>query len=188
MAKKSISDNNLQDSIQDSEGNVDQIRQILFGGQMRDYEQRFDAIEKRLSQSIERASASIDTKLEKLSENMQSEVEKINEQMKKEREERASDGKESRTEAQGLRDHMESGFVELEMQLANEIKELRNTLLDQNEELATQIKASREAVTKELQRETGELTDTKLARKDMAALLSDIASRLNNDSDSVSAS
>ena len=35
------------------DGNVDKIREILFGGQMRDYEQRFADLETRLTKNIE---------------------------------------------------------------------------------------------------------------------------------------
>ena len=37
-----------------NEGNVDQIRDILFGGQMRDYERRFEELEERMKRETER--------------------------------------------------------------------------------------------------------------------------------------
>ena len=39
------------------EGNVDQIRDILFGGQMRDYDRRFDELDERSKREAERARA-----------------------------------------------------------------------------------------------------------------------------------
>jgi len=185
MAKKP-ENNSIEDSIENSDGNVEQIREILFGGQMRDYEKRFEAIEKRLAQSIDRATASLDAKLEKLSNTVQSEVEKINDQMSAERKERASEGKDARAEFQDLRNQMDSSFVELETQLATEIKELRNALLDQQDALGAEIKAARDTASEDLKHETAQLTDSKVARKEMAALLSDIASRLTDESESSS--
>ena len=184
MVKKSESSGDLEDTIQNSDGNVDQIRQILFGGQMRDYEKRFDAIERRLSQSIDKATSALEKKLQKLSETIQSEVEKINEQMNAEQKERATDGEQSRAEVRDLRNHMDSSFEEIEAQLATEIGNLCTSLLDQKDALSSEIQASRDAAAEELKQEAGQLGDTKLARQEMAVLLSEIASRLTDESDS----
>ncbi len=42
------------------DGNVDKIREILFGGQMRDYEQRFADLETRLTKNIELISSNFE--------------------------------------------------------------------------------------------------------------------------------
>ena len=81
-----------------------------------------------------------------------------------------------------MRDQLESGFAEVEMHLAKEVKELRNALLDQNDELATQLEATRSSLTESLKSETDNLSDTKLNRRDMAMLLTDIASRIDSES------
>ena len=52
MAKKQTRKQSAT-AVDDMDGNVDKIRDILFGGQMRDYEQRFADLEKRLSNTIE---------------------------------------------------------------------------------------------------------------------------------------
>ena len=49
---------------EDVEGNVDQIREILFGGQMRDYDSRFDDLENQLVQRMERMSSEFEKRIE----------------------------------------------------------------------------------------------------------------------------
>ena len=81
------------DAIEDAEGNVDKIRQILFGGQMRDYEQRFEAMETRITQNLDRVSRELEQRLERLNTYTRREVDKLGEQIKAEKKDRTADGK-----------------------------------------------------------------------------------------------
>ena len=182
MAKKPISKNRpIDDSTQEAEGNVDKIRQILFGGQMRDYEQRFDAMEKRITQNVDRVSREIERRLERLDTYTRREVDKLTAQIKDERRDRISDGKTAGTELKDLIEQVENWFAEVDEQLASEAKELRKALLDQGNDLSTQIRATHEQISAELQKEADELSDKKLGREDMAALLTEVALRLSGD-------
>ena len=78
-------------------------------------------------------------------------------------------------------DEVEAWFAEVDEQLANESRELRSALHDQGEELAAQILEARGQLQDSLQKEASELKDEKLAREDMAALLTEVAMRLNKD-------
>lgn len=183
MASKQSSENeSISDLTQDAEGNVDKIRQILFGGQMRDYEQRFDAMEKRITQNIERVSNKLEGQLEQLAAHTQSEVDKLTEQVKAERKDRISEGKEAGSALLDLKGQMEGGFAEIDEQLVSEAKELRLALVDQSDELSTLIRATHDQVSTDLQKEADGLADAKLGREDMAALLTELALRLSNDS------
>ena len=168
-------------SAEDIEGNVDKIRQILFGGQMRDYEQRFDAMEKRLTQNVERVSREFERRLEKLDTYTRREVDKLGDQLKTERKDRTIDDKKAAGELQNLVEQVETWFAEVDEQLASEAKGLRKALLDQSEELSTYVQETYDQMTAELQKEADELADKKLAREDLAALLTEAATRLKKD-------
>ena len=169
------------DAIEDAEGNVDKIRQILFGGQMRDYEQRFEAMETRITQNLDRVSRELEQRLERLNTYTRREVDKLGEQIKAEKKDRTADGKKAGADIQNLIEQVESWFAEVDEQLASEGKELRQELLDQSNELSTQIRATHDQVSAELQKEADELADKKLDREDMAALLTEVAMRLGKD-------
>ena len=66
MARKQDKKQDSEGSTDGLEGNVDQIRQILFGGQMRDYEKRFAAMEKHLTKSIEQLARSVEKRIDRL--------------------------------------------------------------------------------------------------------------------------
>lgn len=170
-----------EETAEDVEGNVDKIRQILFGGQMRDYEKRFDAMEKRLTQSIERVSRDIERRLERVDTFARREVEKLAEQLKSEKRDRVADSKKGSGELQSLIDQVETWFAEVDEQMAKDAKNIRLEIIDQSELLAAQIRDNHEQLTASLQQEADELADKKLARDDMASLLSEFAMRLSKD-------
>lgn len=168
-------------TVDDVDGNVDKIRDILFGSQMRDFEQRLEVTEKRLVEAIERTAKDMERRIDRLDKYARREVDKLSEQIKEERKTRVAEGKSSAGELSGLAEQVESWFAEVDEQLANESRELRNALHDQGEELTAQIREARGQLQDSLQKETSELKDDKLAREDMAALLTEVAMRLNKD-------
>ena len=72
-------------SAENADGNVEQIREILFGGQMRDYERRFADLEERLTRNVEQISQRFENRLEQLDAFAKRELEKFSELMQQER-------------------------------------------------------------------------------------------------------
>ena len=180
MAKKQTQNPDAL-SADNVDGNVDKIREILFGGQMRDYEQRFADLETRLTKNIEHISSSFDKRLERLNTYAKREVEKLNEKLKDERKARRDDNKEG---SQGLKElsvQVESWCAELEDQIGSEAHVLRALLQEQGDELSGVIRENHDLIAKSLATETQALGDSKLARDDMAALLTEVALRLKKD-------
>ena len=163
------------------DGNVDKIREILFGGQMRDYEGRFADLEKRLSQRIDRMGAELEKRIERLNTYAKREVDKLGERLKTERKDRLADGKSGARDLKDFSQQVESWFGEVEDRLDVESKDLRNVLHDQSEELAALIAETRDHLNAALSSETRALDDAKLAREDLAGLLSEVAMRLKKD-------
>lgn len=166
---------------ENAEGNVDKIREILFGGQMRDYEQRFVDLEKRLTKNIELITSSFEKRLERLNTYTKREIEKLSEQIKDERKARRDDGKQGAREFKDLAQQVETWCVELEEQIGGEAHDLRSLLQEQSEELNGIIRDTHEQLSASLASETRTLADAKLARDDMAALLTEVALRLKKD-------
>lgn len=163
------------------EGNVDKIREILFGGQMRDYEGRFADLEKRLSERIDRMGVELEKRIERLNVYAKREVDKLSARLKDERKDRLADGKNGVRELKDFSQQVESWFGEVEDRLDVESKDLRNALHEQSEELAAVIAETREQLDTAISDETRELADAKLAREDLAGLLSEVALRLKKD-------
>lgn len=180
MAKKQVR-NQTGIPADNVDGNVDKIREILFGGQMRDYEQRFQDLENRLTRNIELMTSNFEKRVDRLDAFAKREIEKLVEQLKDERKARREDGKQGAKEYKELAQQVESWYAELEEQIGSETQDLRGTLQEQGEELAGMIHDTHEQLSKSLVTETRSLADDKLAREDMAALLTEVALRLKKD-------
>lgn len=165
----------------DVDGNVDKIRDILFGSQMRDYEQRLDVVEKRLVQNIERTARDMERRMERLDNYVRREVDKLTEQIRAERKDRTAEGKKGASDLNELADQVETWFAEVDEQLSQEAKDVRTSLHRQAEDLTVQIREVHNQVQASLQKETSELADVKVSREDMAALLTEVALRLTKD-------
>ena len=167
--------------VDEMDGNVDKIRDILFGGQMRDYDKRFADMEKRLSVHVERLSSDFEKRIERLNAYTKREVEKLSEQLKTERKDRIADDKQGSKDLKDLSQQVEAWFGEVEDQLESETKDLRNSLHDQNEDLSTLIRQTRDEINTALTEETRDLAEVKVGREDLAGLFAEVALRLKKD-------
>ena len=68
----------------DADRNVDQIRDILFGGQMRDYERRFQEFGQRLEAEMSRLRESQDKRLAQMDKRFDEQFEKLSRQLRQE--------------------------------------------------------------------------------------------------------
>ncbi len=108
-------------------------------------------------------------------------MEKLAEQVKDERKARREEGKQGSKELKTVADQVETWCAELEEQIGGEAQELRGLLQEQSEELSGMIQDTHEQLSKNLAAEARNLEDGKLAREDLAALLTEVALRLKKD-------
>jgi len=165
-------------SADNADGNVEQIREILFGGQMRDYEQRFASLEERLTRNVEQISQNFENRLEKLDQFANQEFGKFSELIAQERAAREQSRDQGSRDLEEASRKAETRFAELQESLAKEANDLQQQLKDHIEELSSMIHDTEEQLSKSLAAETQKLTDSSVRRDDLAALLNDIAQRL----------
>lgn len=180
MAKKQTRNQNPL-ATDNMDGNVDKIREILFGGQMRDYEQRFADLETRVTKNIELISNNFEKRMDRLDTFSKRELDKLSQQVKDERKARREEGKQGSKELKDLAQQLESWCAELEEQIGSETHELRGLLQEQGEELSGMVHDTHDQLSKSMAEETRSLADGKLAREDLAALLTEVALRLKKD-------
>ena len=168
-------------SAADADGNVDQIRDILFGGQMRDYERRFQDLAERVESESSRLRQDLDKRLALLEKRLDEQVEKLSKAQRQEVTDRtqAVDDLESRMlQAQrSLRSELQGGLQTLEAEVATRDERLR-------EELAAlrQLLAERAAeLSAQQARADQDVRADKVGRADLAALLTEVALRLKGE-------
>ncbi len=166
---------------EDLDGNVDKIREILFGGQMRDYEGRFADLEKRLTLQTDRMGKELEKRIERLNTYAKREIDKLSERIKTERKDRIADGKSGERELKDMSRQVEGWYTELEERLEADSQDLRNSMHEQSEDLSALIAETRKHLSDALADEKRSLDDAKLAREDLAELLSELSLRLTKD-------
>ncbi len=161
--------------------NVDQIRDILFGGQMRDYERRFVELTQRLEQEDTRLRAEMEKRFGALEKRLDESSEKLARQLRQEIGDRgkACDDLESRVQqaARTGRNEVNAALGELEAGLDAADERERKAIAD----LAAALqKASAESAAALLAART-ELRGDKVGREDLAALMTELALRLKGE-------
>jgi hypothetical protein len=166
-----------------SERNVDQIRDILFGGQMRDYERRFGEFDARLEQELARLRDAQDKRLAQIDKRIDDQLDKLGKLLRQEIQDRnrSLDDLESRLQqaARTSRGEVAASLDAHAAELAATDERLRGVLAD----IAKATHARAGETEGALARLAADLRDEKVGREDLAALLAEFALRLRGDFD-----
>lgn len=162
-------------------GNIDKIREILFGGNMREYDRRFSRVEEQLVKESLELREDTRKRFEALEAFVKAELAALSDRLQAEqrtREEAASGlwrGVHESSQA------LTTKLSEAQEQTARAQSELRQQILSQSKDLNDEMRRRQDEVTALIQREVADLNDGKTDRSSLATLLTEMAMRLNND-------
>ena len=163
--------------------NVNKIRDILFGGQMRDYDRRFAELDSRLAADVERLSKDLSARMDNLESYIARELATLTERLTQEKTERSADREASQEEIRELARQSTQQLSALDEQTASEARSIRAALLQQANEMSDMLRDARDALAAETKKQSQSLEDRKVAREELAAMLSEVALRLNGELD-----
>jgi molybdopterin converting factor small subunit len=162
-------------------GNLDKVRDLLFGGQMRDYDRKFARLEERLGKETAELREEVRRRLSALESYMKAEVESLSERLRAEQDGRAGADKDLGRELRDSAQQFDQKVSQLDDLVARNQRDLRQQLHAQHQELVDDIRQRVEEVLSRLAHEAQELRSDKTDRKALAALLTEMAMRLNGD-------
>jgi hypothetical protein len=184
-------------------GNIEKVRDILFGTQMRDYEKRFARMEDRVSKEVSNlrdetrkrfdaiesyAKREVESLIDRItveqnerSELVKRETELLSNRLKAEQNERIEAVKELSKELKEADRLLEKRITQLDDQLSKTSRELRQQLLDQSKELSEVIRIKYEDAMAALERVARELRVDKVDRSKLSELLMGMALHLTDD-------
>lgn len=161
--------------------NVDKIRDILFGAQMRDYDKRFARLEDRLIKDAEALREEMRKRLDALESYVKQEAEALGQRLKTEKSERGEAvkdlGRELRESAKGI----EKKIAQLDDDFNAGQGELRAKILEQFKALSTEIKESHKTLSAALNQEAQALRSDLTDRVALADLFSEVSMRLKRE-------
>ena len=161
--------------------NVDKIRDILFGSQMRDYEKRFTRLEDNVTKAVENLREDMAKRLDTLSGFVQQEVDSLSQRLKTEKGERTDGFKEISRELKDAAKGLEKKLGQLEESFADGQSELRSKILEHSKAVMNEIDKLRRETAAALDSEVEVLRNEKTDRAALADLFAEFSLRLKND-------
>ncbi len=161
-------------------GNIDKIRDILFGSNMRDYEQRFARLEEALKKESSDLRETTRRHLEALESFVHKELAALEVRLNTERDERSESHSRLAADLSSASSSIFRKIGEMENHEAQAKREIRNDLLQQSKELTDAIRAKGEELIALLERRAQELQHAKTDRAALAGLFNEVALRLTD--------
>lgn len=162
-------------------GNMDKIRDILFGNQAKDYEKRFDRMENRLAQEASELKQELLKRIDALEVYIKQEIKDINQRIKNESNERADALKTLQREFKDGLESLNKKLLNEEENLAKKSTELRDQILEQSKQLSAEILSKYDHASNNLRQTALQLEDAKVNRSDLSGFFLELAMRLSGD-------
>ena len=159
-------------------GNVDKIRDILFGTQMRDYDRRFAATEERLQREATHLREDLGRRMLATEQYLRSEIETLTTALKAEERDRVQGVREALDSIAALNRDLVGRLGALTDQTQQQQRELRGLLQELQRTLGDELARRHAEVSEALRREAADLRHAKADRATMAAMFAEFAERL----------
>ena len=162
-------------------GNLEKVRDILFGNQMREVDRRFARLEERIIKETRDLREDVKRRLDALEAHTNRETETLAGQIRQERTERLEGDVRFARELTDTVAAFERRSASIEEQQAKGQREIRQQMLEQQQRLSDELRDKMEEVLAVLARETHELRTDKTDRQALASLLKEMAMRLTGE-------
>lgn len=161
-------------------GNVDKIRDILFGAQMRAYDRRFSRLEETVERSLADLRSDVDGRLQALETFARSELVALDERLRAESAARTDESRRLTRELESTERALQGRLSELADRSGRAEQSLRQQLLDLTRSLRTELREQHGNLTRSLDDAVEGLTADKVDRGALAGLFTEIALRLDD--------
>jgi hypothetical protein len=177
----SQTDNESVNASTSEAGNVDKIREILFGGHMRDYDKRFARLEERLIRESTELREENRKAVDALETFVKKEIEALIGRLQNEQQSREGSIQSVTRELHETAKTLETRLAHFDNQTTSAHRDLREQILEQSKTLNEEMRRRHDDISSMLQREVSDLTHQKTDRAALSTLFTELAMRLNQD-------
>jgi hypothetical protein len=166
----------------DSSSNIDQLRDIIFGGQIREYERRFVRMEERIAKELADVREEVRHRCTALERYVGDEVESLTIDLRASQQSRTAEElrlSQSIVDAAKAAEERVAALSEL---VAKQHRELRAQLLEQTKTLTDDVHRRHADLLALVERDAAELRDGKADRTALSTLFMEVALRLRGES------
>ena len=160
---------------------IDKVRDILFGGQVREFDRRFSRLEERLLKETNDLKEHLKARLDALEKFTKKETESLAAKIKSEHDDRAEAHSTIARELKDTAKSLEKRTSALDDHQTKSQRELRQQILDQGQRLSEELRKRVDDVLARVASEAKQLRSDKADRATVAALLTEMALRLTGD-------
>lgn len=165
-------------------GNLDRVRDILFGSHMRNYEKRFSHLESRLVKEYADLRNDVKNRLDFLEDYTRKEVNLLTERLQQEKHERHEQVEELAQDLEKTLKSLEKKIAQLDEQSAQRERHLRQSILELSKSFSDEMQQKSQDILALLQQEAQEIRKNKAERSTLVNLLTSMAMQLNQEIDS----
>lgn len=159
-------------------GNIDQIRDIIFGPQLREYNNRFDKLESDISLVQQEMRDRIDQVRTVLSTEIRSAVDGLEKKLKTLNLTSQEEINDVRQQIDRVNKKFSSSIEALDQTVDNQNSSIREELSQSRNKLQEDVRALRGQVFDELERRFSMMREAKVSKDDMAEILFELGMRL----------
>jgi hypothetical protein len=162
-------------------GNMDKIRDILFGNQIKDYENRFLRMEEQLLKKLSETQETTHRRMEAFETYFKKEITLLKERLKSEIDDRVDSEKKILRECSDSTSSLNKKISKVEESFTAHATELHDQLLTQSKNLSADMDHKFETSAKDTKLAIRELTDIKADRSALAELFMQFALQLSGE-------
>ena len=162
-------------------GNMDKIRYILFGAQMREQEKWYTRLEQRTFKEINSLKEETRKRFDSLENYIKNEIDMLSDRLQTEKDDRTTSVKDLSNELREMNTMLEERIARLGNQLDNSSMNLRRQIMELSKNLTDELQQKYEDTSNMMEESSQELQTNKVDRTVLSELFAEIAMRLTND-------
>ncbi|HBB36151.1 MAG TPA: hypothetical protein DDZ80_09705 [Cyanobacteria bacterium UBA8803] len=167
-----------RDQMRERLGNIDQIRDIIFGAQLREYDSRIDKIESNLALLQQDMRDRIEQTKNSCLTEMRAATDSIEKKIKSLTLTTQNENADIRQMIDLVNKKFSSNIEALDQTVDKQTKSLHNELSESREKIQEEIRNLRAHVFEELERRFSMISESKVAKDDMAEILFELGLRI----------
>jgi len=165
----------------DNPDNMMQVREILFGTQMREFDRKVGQLQEHIGSDVGKLKDEIKNRTDSLERYVKNELESLLERLGREQADREKSVKGLSAKITDLSDTLDQKFSQLEEKLNKTERSLREHLLEETKNLRSEVEERNNEQSMMLERQTKSLQEDKVDRMAMSDMFKELAVRLSGD-------
>ena len=164
-------------------GNVDKIRDILFGSQMSDFNKRFESVDQRLEREAESLRRELKSRLDSLESFVNSELKAVGSRLKDEAGERKSQDEDILERMESSTQKASDRHAAFKEEATEEMRELRKLVMEQSKMILDTLDSKIAELAETVARENADIRHRMTEREMLGSLLMEAGMRLRGEWD-----